>query len=77
MSTEQRVYRGNLIQSLINDVAKCMSRDPLRHYILQDSAGSTFGIACEMLESEAEARNRKLHNIVDYRWTIIPEKGSR
>jgi hypothetical protein len=77
MSTEERIYKGNLIQGLIATVDRIRG-NPLRHYVLQNSAGSTYGCVCEMLQSEADSRNSFMavaHS--DYRWTIVPEKGSR
>ncbi len=80
MSTEQRIYRGNLIQGLCRtvDLTRAASRDPLRWYALQNSAGHIFGPACEMLESESRTRNMSMESAYsDYRWTMVPEKGTR
>ena len=77
MSTEERIYRGNLIQGLIATVDRVRG-NPLRFYVLQNSMGSTYGRACEMLQNEADMRNSFMavaHS--DYRWTLVPEKGSR
>ncbi len=80
MSTEQRIYRGNLIQGLCRtvDSVRLVKRDPLRWYALQNSAGHVFGPACEMLESESRTRNMSMGSAnSDYRWTIVSKNGSR
>ena len=75
MSTEHRIYQGNLISTLVSLVTE--RKNYLRFYQLQNSAGHTFGPACEMLESEATERNRNMAEAVDYRWTVVPERGKR
>jgi hypothetical protein len=77
MSTEQRLYQGNTIQGLISTVDK-IRKKTLRFYVLQNAAGSTYGRECEMPEFEADIRNNLMGQASsDYRWTLVPEKGSR
>ena len=72
MSTEQRVYRGNLVQSLIQIVEQLKTR---KRFMLQDSDGRTFGVSVEMSQHEADDRNIGLAKACDYRWCIVPEKS--
>jgi len=72
MSTQQRIYQGNLIQSLVRIVEVLKTE---HKFILQDSRGCTFGVSVRMSQHEADDRNIGLHkSLTDYRWCVVPEK---
>jgi hypothetical protein len=71
MSTEQRIYQGNLVQRLVQIVEQLQTRS---RFMLQDSEGNTFGVSCEMSQHEADDRNMGLAKVCEYRWCVVPEK---
>lgn len=75
MSTEQRIYQGNLVQRLVQIVEQLQTE---HKFMLQDSRGCTFGVSVTMSQHEADDRNIGLgKNGTDYRWCVVPDKVAR
>ena len=71
MPTEERIYKGDVIQKLLATVDRVRENDNLSKYVLANESGR-FGVACEMLDSEAQMRNVRLAGAgSDYRWMKV------